>query len=231
MSQKTLLIRNLPHCLSEKQVQDLLKHFGAETVRYMGKTGHMKHTAFATFRNEGLASETLKQLHQLNVLNFLLRVEFARSQPQEGLASKRADLEASQKKNQKEQIDGIQPQLRHQQPTQTHTSKINHLSKKWDIEYNVDESYSYRYPAPTHTTLQNIVHCMASVPKFYYQVLHLMNKMNLPPPFGELTTAPPLPLEKPAAGAEVQQSSSEESEMESSDEDGVRKNKQRKTGW
>ncbi|CAG8489451.1 719_t:CDS:2, partial [Paraglomus brasilianum] len=32
--------------------------------------------------------------------------------------------------------------------------------------------------------LQNITSAIAAVPRLYTQVLHLMNKMNLPPPFG-----------------------------------------------
>lgn len=41
----------------------------------------------------------------------------------------------------------------------------------------------YQYPPPTPTVLHNISCALASVPKFYTQVLHLMNKMNLPCPF------------------------------------------------
>lgn len=41
----------------------------------------------------------------------------------------------------------------------------------------------YQYPPPTPTVLRNISCALASVPKFYTQVLHLMNKMNLPCPF------------------------------------------------
>lgn len=41
----------------------------------------------------------------------------------------------------------------------------------------------YQYPPPTPTVLHNIACALASVPKFYTQVLHLMNKMNLPCPF------------------------------------------------
>ncbi|CAG8817585.1 29947_t:CDS:2, partial [Racocetra persica] len=41
----------------------------------------------------------------------------------------------------------------------------------------------YRYPPPTVEILYNIMNAIAAVPKLYTQVLHLMNKMNLPPPF------------------------------------------------
>ena len=35
-------------------------------------------------------------------------------------------------------------------------------------------------------TINNIAHALAGVPKFYNQVLHLMNRMNLPPPFAKI---------------------------------------------
>ncbi|KAB5587227.1 hypothetical protein PHYPO_G00010700 [Pangasianodon hypophthalmus] len=46
-------------------------------------------------------------------------------------------------------------------------------------------------PSPSSAILTNITHTLLSVPKFYVQVLHLMNKMNLPCPFGPVTTPPP----------------------------------------
>ena len=65
----------------------------------------------------------------------------------------------------------------------------------------------YHYPTPTkvivvlthsHSLTQqqnillNISHAMAVHRGFYTQVLHLMNRLNLPPPFGPLTPQPPM---------------------------------------
>jgi U11/U12 small nuclear ribonucleoprotein SNRNP65 len=36
------------------------------------------------------------------------------------------------------------------------------------------------------------MNAIIGVPKLYTQVLHLMNKMNLPCPFGPVTSTPPL---------------------------------------
>lgn len=41
----------------------------------------------------------------------------------------------------------------------------------------------YRYPPPTPEIMTNMMHAIAALPRLYTQVLHLMNKMNLPPPF------------------------------------------------
>jgi len=45
------------------------------------------------------------------------------------------------------------------------------------------------------------MNALIAVPRFYIQVLHLMNKMNLPPPFGAVTETPPLHVAAGAAAA------------------------------
>lgn len=52
------------------------------------------------------------------------------------------------------------------------------------IKYPSNPNLHYRYPDPTPEILTNIMHAVGTVPRLYNQVLHLMNKMNLPPPFG-----------------------------------------------
>ncbi|TYZ62426.1 hypothetical protein PybrP1_008668 [[Pythium] brassicae (nom. inval.)] len=43
----------------------------------------------------------------------------------------------------------------------------------------------YKYPRASEAVVRNIANALMALPKFYTQVLHLMNKMNLPPPFEE----------------------------------------------
>ncbi|KAL0078654.1 hypothetical protein J3Q64DRAFT_1765544 [Phycomyces blakesleeanus] len=75
------------------------------------------------------------------------------------------------------------------------TLPVNNISQK-DVEtkpepvaptlglnYPPNPHLCYRYPDPTPEILSNIMHAIGSVPRLYVQVLHLMNKMNLPPPF------------------------------------------------
>lgn len=50
--------------------------------------------------------------------------------------------------------------------------------------YPPNPQLKYYYPDPTPDILTNITHAIATVPRFYTQVLHLMNKYNMPPPFG-----------------------------------------------
>ena len=60
------------------------------------------------------------------------------------------------------------------------------------LTYPVNPKFRYRYPPPTVSVLTNIINALASSPRFYSQVLHLMNKLNLPAPFGMLSSTPPL---------------------------------------
>lgn len=63
----------------------------------------------------------------------------------------------------------------------------------------------YLYPKPNRATINNIAHALASVPKFYTQVLHLMNKMNLPPPFSNIPDPPEMVMQKQQQQLQMQQ--------------------------
>ncbi|KAG9483281.1 hypothetical protein GDO78_009295 [Eleutherodactylus coqui] len=127
--------------------------------------------------------QALSVLHQLQVLGHTLVVEYAKEndvhladQPAFS-EKKRSGEKAAETKDSKlpDQVSierGIAP---------------NH-----GLVFPIRSSLKYLYPPPTSTVLANIANALASVPKFYVQVLHLMNKMNLPAPFGPLTAQPPL---------------------------------------
>ncbi|KAM7370107.1 hypothetical protein PAMP_011388 [Pampus punctatissimus] len=224
---KTLFIRHLPDELSQDEKEDLLKYFGAESVRVFSNTGRLKHAAFATFISEKSAVKALSRLHQLEILNHTLVAEFAKSQdhvtvlkdPPVSVSGKRVKEE--QKKQETKQPDdplietGVAPSL--------------------GLKFQTNPTLKYLYPPPTSGILTNITHALLSVPKFYVQVLHLMNKMNLPCPFGPVTARPPmfellhlappipmpppLPPDYPPLPEEEMELSSEESEYESGDDE------------
>ncbi|XP_019722729.1 RNA-binding region-containing protein 3 isoform X1 [Hippocampus comes] len=225
---KTLLVRHLPAELSEDEKEDLLKYFGAQSVRVFSNFGRMKHTAFATFCSEKAAEKALSRLHQLEILNRKLIVEFAKGQDNVTVLkdppvsdSNKTDKEAQNKPETKQPKvplieTGIAPSL--------------------GLKYHSNPSLRYLYPPPSNSVLTNITHTLLCVPKFYVQVLHLMNKMNLPCPFGPVTprppvfghlpTAPPMPMPPPlppdlppTPAEEMEMSSDEESEYESGDDE------------
>lgn len=78
----------------------------------------------------------------------------------------------------------------------------------------------YEYPKANKATINNIAHALATIPKFYVQVLHLMNRMNLPPPFA--MENPPIIQQNAVVNRNIQQpqkaKTSSESELESDEE-------------
>lgn len=66
---------------------------------------------------------------------------------------------------------------------QAYLKKINCWTTALDLNHPPPYHLRYRYPDPNKQILTNIANTLACNPKFYYQVLHLMNRMNLPVPF------------------------------------------------
>ncbi|XP_034686345.1 U11/U12 small nuclear ribonucleoprotein 65 kDa protein-like isoform X2 [Vitis riparia] len=101
------------------------------------------------------------------------------------------------------------------------------IAARLGIDYPFPPHLEYAYPPPDGNILTNIVNALIAVPRFYVQVLHLMNKMNIPAPFRMALPTPPLPPPVPAppppppppeaARPNLEGLSSGESEMESSD--------------
>ncbi|BFZ15695.1 hypothetical protein BsWGS_18734 [Bradybaena similaris] len=232
MEEVTLLFRHLPAELSTDERKDLLFYLGASRVKVMSKSGPMKNTAFAVFGNKEQATQVLKQLHQVEFLGSKLVVEFAKTQLSSGASSDKGPLkelgtieeDSTKAKREKE----IQQQL---EPREI---KFDTTFGTWGLKYPRRPELRYSYPPPTPSILTNILHALAAVPKFYVQVLHLMNKMDLPAPFGTLTPPPPIhpDVREPTQpdnvdSLEMDISSETESELESG-EDGDKETRLRK---
>ncbi|XP_075792744.1 RNA-binding region-containing protein 3 [Pelodiscus sinensis] len=228
---RTLLVRHLPADLTAAEKEDLLRHFGAVSVRVLSDQGRLKHTAFATFPNDSSAGKALSRLHQLRLLGHTLVVEFAKEQDNVHVLS-----QPSLSEKNKRSEEPVKEEKERKEPS---CLKIeNGIAPSHGLTFPINSCLKYLYPPPSSTILANIANALASVPKFYVQVLHLMNKMNLPPPFGPVTARPPmyeeylpmpvppppippLPPEEPPLPEEEedQVSSREESEYESADEE------------
>ncbi|XP_048882460.1 RNA-binding region-containing protein 3 [Brienomyrus brachyistius] len=220
---KTLIIRHLPSELNRDEKEDLLRYFGAVSVRAFSDRGLLKHTAFASFASEKSAAKALGRLHQLKILNHTLVVEFAKDQDAVTVLKNPPVSDSLTKEKDVKKKDGQQPSA-----PLIETGAAPSLG----LKFQVNPSLKYLYPPPSGRILTNITHALISVPKFYVQVLHLMNKMNLPCPFGAITAAPPLyesvpvqpppmpplpPEYPPLPEEEMEFSSEEESEYESED--------------
>ncbi|KAL2085565.1 hypothetical protein ACEWY4_018885 [Coilia grayii] len=222
---RTVIVRHLPADLSKDEKEDLLKYFGAAAVRIMSDKGVLKHTAFATFDSEISAAKALSRLHQLKVLGHTLVVEFARDQETVTVLKDPPVTNDSSKEHVGKAKKGKLPQ---------HVPLLETgIAPSLGLKFQANPTLKYLYPPPSSAVVTNITHALLSVPKFYVQVLHLMNKMNLPCPFGPLTPRPPMfemyhvpmgptgplpppfPPENPPLPAEGADDSQEESEYES----------------
>lgn len=208
----TLRVKNLPKELTNTEREDFLRHFGATNVKLI--TSHNKGTciAYAKFESKEVAKNVLFRLHQLVVLNSRLTVEYADHDIGQGkLKLKPAEaLDSNNVKHFK--------------------SFINKLTA-WNsaVSFNQPPAahLKYVYPKANRATINNIAHALAIVPKFYTQVLHLMNRMNLPPPFSNVPDQPQLAVRPPQPQIQKNSSTlplpteneSEESELESDPED------------
>ncbi|KAF4145148.1 RNA recognition motif-containing protein [Phytophthora infestans] len=59
------------------------------------------------------------------------------------------------------------------------------LAPHLGLNYAPSPLLEYKYPKASESIVRNIANALIALPRFYTQVLHLMNKMNLPPPFEE----------------------------------------------
>ena len=100
------------------------------------------------------------------------------------------------------------------------------------FKFQPNPALEYNYPKPSEQILTNIYNAIASVPKLYTQVLHLMNKMNLPPPFPPNSLPVPSKLrrgtEKKRKKEGLGEFDSESEQEEESEEEEVEKRPPRK---
>ncbi|CAI9726866.1 RNA-binding region-containing protein 3 [Octopus vulgaris] len=212
----TLLVRHLPSQLTNEDKENLLFHFGAIRVKVLDNS--MKHCAFATFSDEEAAKNALERLHQLEVFDKKLVIEFSRKSQQEHFPKFIDNERKPQKDDKRNSKQGTKEKTFEPKP------HIDEGYLKWGIQYCANPRLSYIYPPPTVSILTNIANALASCPKFYVQVLHLMNKMNIPAPFGSVTQTPPIPNDSGPQETdnlsmeEMEVSTTEESELESDSE-------------
>ncbi|KAK8502057.1 hypothetical protein V6N13_064154 [Hibiscus sabdariffa] len=57
------------------------------------------------------------------------------------------------------------------------------IAPRLGVDYPFPPHLEYAYPPPDGNIFTNIINALIAVPRFYTQVLHLMNKMNIPAPF------------------------------------------------
>ncbi|XP_028175250.1 RNA-binding region-containing protein 3 [Ostrinia furnacalis] len=160
---KVLMIRHLPTELSVQDKEQLLKHFGAEKV---WETTKKRNYVFASFPSVETAKASLIRLHQLEIAQRRLVVEY--SLEKEPITHDKNDIERSssttkQVKEFLRLLNAWNPSVDFYQPPPAHLK--------------------YKYPDPDPNIIINIIQALLSHKPYYVQALHLMNKMSLDTPF------------------------------------------------
>ncbi|MCO5568599.1 hypothetical protein L7F22_022298 [Adiantum nelumboides] len=188
----------------------------------------MKNCAFVEFKEEAQAARAQAQLHRLRFLGKILAV--ARAKPfTSKISAKDRSETAPLSSNIMNPADGQRlPSSMTYFDTGPTCLGLRHepISPSLGIDYPFPPHLEYAYPPPDGNILTNIVNALIAVPRFYTQVLHLMNKMNLPAPFRPALPTPPLPPPPPdpvVPSCPARDLSSDESELESVEEMGAEK--------
>ncbi|WAR09798.1 RNPC3-like protein, partial [Mya arenaria] len=170
----TLLVRHLPAELSRQEKIDLLCHFGAQCARPMGVSGPLKHAAFARFESQDAAEKCIRRLHQMEIFGHRLNVQYAKSDQAINFPSE--DDDCKKTKLDEHQDMKIEAKMKKEKEERLNVLEAEDVAfQKMKIPYPRKPTLLYRYPPPT--------------------VLHLMNKMNIPCPFGPTTPSPPLAMD------------------------------------
>ncbi|WOK95903.1 hypothetical protein Cni_G04610 [Canna indica] len=221
----TLLVRHLPEAIPHDVLSRLFSHYGASSVRPCAG-GRLRNSAFVDFKDEALAAQAQSKLNRLRFLGKVLTVERA------GKANSKSADQKSESQSKKDSTSINPAHLKESFLNQKKLSTGEPIAPRLGVDYPFPPHLEYAYPPPDGNILTNIVNALIAVPRFYVQVLHLMNKMNIPAPFRMALPTPPLPPPVPAGppppsppppttttNPNLNDVSSEESEMESSEDD------------
>ncbi|OAY44413.1 U11/U12 small nuclear ribonucleoprotein 65 kDa protein isoform X1 [Manihot esculenta] len=222
----TLLIRHLPEAIPHETLSRLFSHYNASSFRPC-PAGRLRNCAFVDFKNEALAHQAQRQLNGLRFLGKVLAVERA-NKPNEDNKHKQSEAQLGKDYAAPTSVEKKASIIRDIGNDSKSIPASEAIAPRLGVDYPFPPHLEYAYPPPDGNILTNIVNALIAVPRFYTQVLHLMNKMNIPAPFRMALPTPPLPPSvappepppPPIATAKPHLAdSSSESEMESSDEE------------
>ncbi|KAF7992060.1 hypothetical protein HCN44_001385 [Aphidius gifuensis] len=176
----TLCVLHLPPNLTDEKRDELFKKYGATETKTFRKSNKYTRTLVKFASNE-IATKAFLQLHQLVVKGHYLKIDFAKKT----IDNESKDFDNvninDEMTNDKKKKDTVNTEH-----FQAFIKKLNSWTTNYTFAQPPPPNISYKYPSPTRNTLLRIAIQLIKEPAFYTQVLHLMNRMNLPPPFEEL---------------------------------------------
>ncbi|ETN09311.1 hypothetical protein PPTG_11752 [Phytophthora nicotianae INRA-310] len=201
----SLRVRNLPAVLSTEAITSLLSHYGATRVRVLKRRNAASsgkepgadppknlQKAVAIFATREAQQNAQKRLHSLELAGHRMLVETVGD---EAAATPIETKPEARKTGGNASISyppplpkGVPPPLPPTpDPLQNRLYAPAPLAPHLGLNYAPSPLLEYKYPRATESIVRNIANALIALPRFYTQVLHLMNKMNLPPPFEEDT--------------------------------------------
>lgn len=175
VDENCLIVRNFPASYSERDIEDFLCMFDVIHVNIFAA----QHTAIINFENKDHARDILTLLHQEKLDECRLFVEYAPKNQSHlaalcsGEINAAPDLNANAEKPREEINIGITEVLR----------RLYAIADNLNLNQPPPPHLRYEYPKVNRDIIDAICIALECVPKFYIQVLHLMNRMNLEPPF------------------------------------------------
>ncbi|KDO27865.1 hypothetical protein SPRG_07138 [Saprolegnia parasitica CBS 223.65] len=159
-------VRNLPAALATSAIEELLRHVGATDIRVLTSRGKKK-AALAAFPNDSIGNAAVARLSKMRLADHQLQARVHGG-----------DLDAPPP-------TPILPPLP-PEPTPSTPSTARQptpIAPHLGLHYPPSPLLAYKYPKATPEIVANVANALMALPKLYTQVLHLMNKMHLPPPF------------------------------------------------
>ncbi|KAH9085311.1 hypothetical protein Ae201684P_005021 [Aphanomyces euteiches] len=188
-----LLVKNLPSALSTHAIEALLQHVGAVHIRVLVNKNKKK-SALAEFPNEAVLKTALTRLNKMRLADHQISASIYDKTQNEDESTPQTDARNDVPSEPNEQVKSSTPAIFPPLPPDP-PPPIHHpvqstpwlqpapLAPHLGLHYPPSPLLEYKYPKASHDTIVNVANALLALPKFYTQVLHLMNKMNLPPPF------------------------------------------------
>eukprot|EP00833_Pecoramyces_ruminatium_P016440 jgi/Orpsp1_1/1190472/evm.model.d7180000079232.1 len=201
----TLKVKNIPNFIlnDKKKVEELFKQFGGVDIKTFSNSSQFNGYAYVNFPNRALASLASVRIQQLSFEhNKYLSVEFAI--PDQDKINEIQSLHSNKNQIKDDKLNmstNDSNSINNSNNIASNNAIVsqeeydmnpNPIAPELGIDYPSMPTLKYQYPPPNPDIIVNIMNAIVAVPKLYTQVIHLMNKMNLPPPFGEATSMTPM---------------------------------------
>ncbi|GLE02037.1 hypothetical protein PINS_up010875 [Pythium insidiosum] len=183
-----LRVKNLPGVLSDDAISSLLTRYGAVRVRVLrrprdavrrsnGETSRTPLTAVAEFASRDAQQSAREKLSSVDLAGFQLVVETLQTNDTE-------DSDATTREKPAKASPANRPAASEASSVAASRAMAPvPLAPHLGLHYAPSPLLHYKYPRASVPIVRNIANALLALPRFYTQVLHLMNKMNLPPPF------------------------------------------------